>query len=99
MTLDTVGGRIRWRLHLRSSPRTVYEFLATNEGRAHFWAEYAVEREGAIDFRFSGRDVLEGADRRADRAASFRRGTLGRQSDDVRVSGRRPWRDGSYVDG
>jgi uncharacterized protein YndB with AHSA1/START domain len=43
---------IRWRLHLASSPEAVYELLSTDEGRAQFWAESAVERDGAIEFEF-----------------------------------------------
>lgn len=45
-------GAIRWRLHLRSSPAVVYRLLATDEGRAHFWAEEAVESGGEIVWRF-----------------------------------------------
>ena len=45
---------ITWRLHLRSAPAAVYELLATDAGRARFWAESAVEREGAIEFVFPG---------------------------------------------
>jgi uncharacterized protein YndB with AHSA1/START domain len=37
---------IRWRLHLRSSPATVYRALSTDAGRASFWAKSAVERDG-----------------------------------------------------
>lgn len=43
---------IRWRLHLTSPPERVYAMLATDVGRARFWAESAVERDGAIDFNF-----------------------------------------------
>lgn len=43
---------IRWRLHLRSSPAAVYRMLATDEGRARFWAEEAVESGGEIAWRF-----------------------------------------------
>jgi uncharacterized protein YndB with AHSA1/START domain len=43
---------IQWKLHLKSSPARVYEFLATDQGRAAFWAESAVENDGAIDFVF-----------------------------------------------
>jgi uncharacterized protein YndB with AHSA1/START domain len=43
---------IRWRLHLASPPEVVYRALATDEGRARFWAESAIERSGAIDFVF-----------------------------------------------
>ena len=43
---------IIWRLHLSSPPDAVYPLLATDEGRARFWAERAEERGGEIDFRF-----------------------------------------------
>ena len=43
---------IRWRLHLRSSPAAVYRTLATDEGRARFWAEGAVESGDEIAWRF-----------------------------------------------
>lgn len=41
---------VRWRLHLSSPPEVVYAMLATDEGRARFWAESAVERDGVIRF-------------------------------------------------
>ena len=43
---------IRWRLHLASPPEAVWELLATDDGRARFWAESAVERDGFIEFEF-----------------------------------------------
>ncbi len=43
---------IRWRLHLKSSPRELHRMLATNEGRAAFWAESAIENDGEIEFQF-----------------------------------------------
>lgn len=43
---------IEWRLHLKSSPATVFKILNTNEGRAKFWAESATEEDGIIHFRF-----------------------------------------------
>jgi uncharacterized protein YndB with AHSA1/START domain len=46
------AGVIRWRLHLVSSPERVYAALATDAGRASFWAESAVEHDGALDFVF-----------------------------------------------
>lgn len=45
---------IRWRLHLSAPPAVVHRLFATDEGRARFWAESAVEREGAIEFVFPG---------------------------------------------
>jgi uncharacterized protein YndB with AHSA1/START domain len=44
---------IRWRLHVSSPPEAVYELIATNAGRARFWAESAIEEDGHILFRFS----------------------------------------------
>lgn len=52
---------ITWRLHLRSSPSTVYELLTTDAGRARFWAEEAVEHEGAITWVFVGGQRWRGA--------------------------------------
>lgn len=43
-------GEIRWRVHLRSSPRNVYEILATDVGRAQFWAEATEERGDTLVF-------------------------------------------------
>ena len=40
---------IAWKLHLSSPPRQVYQVLATNEGRARFWTESAVESD-IVDF-------------------------------------------------
>jgi uncharacterized protein YndB with AHSA1/START domain len=54
MTFQPDPEVITWRLHLRSSPAAVYDLLATDAGRARFWAEEAVERDGAIDFVFPG---------------------------------------------
>ncbi len=43
---------IVWRLHLASPPSEVYALLATDAGRARFWAESAAEQEGVIYFVF-----------------------------------------------
>ncbi len=43
---------ICWRLHLRSPITKVYQMLATDVGRASFWAESADERDGVIYFVF-----------------------------------------------
>lgn len=45
-------GVVRWRVHLASPPERVYAMLATDDGRARFWAESAVEHAGAIEFVF-----------------------------------------------
>jgi uncharacterized protein YndB with AHSA1/START domain len=43
---------IRWRLHLTSPILKVYQALSTDTGRASFWAESAIERNGIIHFVF-----------------------------------------------
>jgi uncharacterized protein YndB with AHSA1/START domain len=52
MTFQPDPEIIRWRLHLVAAPEQVYRFLATDEGRACFWAESALERGGVIEFIF-----------------------------------------------
>jgi hypothetical protein len=50
---DQPGSPIRWRLHLPGvPPERVFAVLDSDEGRASFWAESAVERDGSIAFRF-----------------------------------------------
>lgn len=50
--LETRRAEVRWRLHLASPPARVFAMLASDEGRTRFWAESAVERDGAIAFEF-----------------------------------------------
>ena len=52
MTSDNIGDPIRWRMHLPAPPERVYAALDSDEGRASFWAESAVETAGQIEFRF-----------------------------------------------
>lgn len=52
MAEHDAGEAIRWRIHLRSTPETVYALLTTDSGRARSWAESAIERDGAVEFRF-----------------------------------------------
>jgi hypothetical protein len=50
---------IRWRLHLSSPPSRVYGFLATDAGRARFWAERSEERDGLVQLHFgSGQELI-----------------------------------------
>ena len=46
------GTPIRWRIHLPIPPERVFAALDSDEGRASFWAESAVEHHGVIRFRF-----------------------------------------------
>ncbi len=49
---DQLGGPIRWRIHLPVLPEVVYDMLDSDEGRASFWAESAVEDRSVIGFEF-----------------------------------------------
>lgn len=49
---DIIGGPIRWRMHIPEPPEKVYSVLNSDQGRASFWAESAVEVNGGIEFRF-----------------------------------------------
>ncbi|MEX2211949.1 MAG: hypothetical protein WD689_09350 [Gaiellaceae bacterium] len=51
---------VRWRLHLASEPEAVWELLATDEGRALFWAESTAERDGVVEFTFPNGERSEG---------------------------------------
>lgn len=50
---DQVGGPIRWRMHIPVPPARVFAVLDSDEGRAAFWAESAVEADGHIQFQFA----------------------------------------------
>ncbi|MHA2298811.1 MAG: SRPBCC family protein [Candidatus Hodarchaeales archaeon] len=50
---------IRWRIHLKSPPEVVYEFLSTDRGRHGFWAKTS-ENGGKIKFEFPNTYVWEG---------------------------------------
>jgi hypothetical protein len=52
MALQAEPDLIRWRLHLKSPPAAVYRAISTDGGRARWWAESAVDRDGSIHFRF-----------------------------------------------
>jgi uncharacterized protein YndB with AHSA1/START domain len=49
---DQMGGPIRWRMHLPVPPERVFAALDSSDERARFWAESAIERDGAIEFEF-----------------------------------------------
>lgn len=52
-------GTIRWRIHLRSAPATVYALLATDAGRARFWAKRTVETGDAVRFEFGNGQLVD----------------------------------------
>ncbi|MBX2882084.1 MAG: hypothetical protein KTR32_19195 [Granulosicoccus sp.] len=50
MPFQSEPGTIRWNLHFNSPRQAVFDALATDEGRAKFWAEAAPEEDGIITF-------------------------------------------------
>ena len=50
---------IVWRLRLSAPPREVFELLATDPGRAAFWAERSVQDGDRLTLHFPGGEVLE----------------------------------------
>jgi uncharacterized protein YndB with AHSA1/START domain len=60
MDFQADSGNIRWSLHLSSPAIRVYQALATDRGRASFWAESAVERNGSIHFVFPNAAAWDG---------------------------------------
>ena len=59
-TFQPEPSTIRWKMHFASPPERVYEALATDAGRAAFWAESAPEVDGAITFHFMTYESVTG---------------------------------------
>ena len=60
MTFQGEPGVIRWRMHFVSSPAEVFAALATDAGRATYWAESAPEVDGVITFHILNYDPFAG---------------------------------------
>jgi len=54
MSFQSEPGVIRWKMHFTSSRESVYDALATDAGRAQFWAESAPEKNNVITFCILG---------------------------------------------
>lgn len=52
------GGDIVWRLRLEAPPPAVFEILATDRGRASFWAERSVQTGDEVTFHFPNGEAL-----------------------------------------
>jgi len=50
---------VRWNLHLKSSPEQVYAMFATDAGRAKFWSESSLEKDGSLELHFMNGEQLE----------------------------------------
>lgn len=62
---------IKWRIHLKATPERVFDTLASDEGRALFWAADARESDGTISFKFSNGMVLDSKVLERQRPARF----------------------------
>ncbi|MCO6512291.1 MAG: hypothetical protein J5I65_16020 [Aridibacter famidurans] len=49
---DKIGGPIRWRIVIPVARELVFAALNSDEGRASYWAESAVESDDRIEFQF-----------------------------------------------
>ncbi|MFU8857291.1 MAG: SRPBCC family protein [Deferrisomatales bacterium] len=60
MSFQAERGVIRWKLHFQSPKEEVFAALATDEGRARYWAESAAEVNGHIAFSILGYEPFTG---------------------------------------
>jgi uncharacterized protein YndB with AHSA1/START domain len=60
MSFQSEYGIIRWKMHFTSPPERVFDGLATDEGRARYWAESAPEKDGLITFHILNYDPFSG---------------------------------------
>lgn len=60
MSFQTGKGVIRWKMHFVSSKEKVFSALATDEGRARYWAESAPEVDGQVTFNILGYEPFSG---------------------------------------
>jgi uncharacterized protein YndB with AHSA1/START domain len=52
MSFQSEPATIRWKMHFASPPEEVFDALATDSGRARYWAESTTEHDGWITFHF-----------------------------------------------
>lgn len=50
MNFQDTPGAILWNMHFRSNPQKVFDALATDAGRANYWAESTEEKDGHVTF-------------------------------------------------
>jgi uncharacterized protein YndB with AHSA1/START domain len=60
MSFQSEKGAIRWKMHFASPPEKVFAALATDAGRARYWAESAPEVDGSITFHILNYDPFSG---------------------------------------
>lgn len=72
MSFQADKGVILWKMHFASPPEMVYAALATDAGRARYWAESAPEVNGTIAFRIPNFDLFYGRVLRRRKPSLFR---------------------------
>lgn len=50
MNFQEIPGTIQWNMHFRSSQQKVFDALATDAGRANYWAESTEEKNSHVTF-------------------------------------------------
>jgi Activator of Hsp90 ATPase homolog 1-like protein len=60
MSFQAEKGVIRWKMHFTSPPEKVFAALATEAGRARYWAESAPEANGTITFHILNYEPFAG---------------------------------------
>lgn len=60
MSFQPEKGVIRWKMHFLSPKEDVFSALATDEGRARYWAESAPEVNGQVTFHILGYEPFAG---------------------------------------
>ena len=60
MSFQSEPAVIRWKMHFASAAAKVYAALATDSGRAAYWAESAPEVHGVVTFHFPNGESFAG---------------------------------------
>ena len=71
MSFQSEPGTIRWRMHFGAPPERVFDALATDSGRASYWAESAPEVDGGITFHILNYEPFSGRVLRRERPRVF----------------------------
>ena len=61
MSFQSEPGTIRWKMHFTSPQEKVFAALATDSGRARYWAESAPEVNGTITFHILNYEPFSGS--------------------------------------
>ena len=71
MSFQPDPSKIRWKIHFVSPPEKVFDALATDAGRASYWAESTPERDGRIAFHILNYEPFSGRVLRRERPRVF----------------------------